>query len=117
VNALAAIFIACGQDLADLSSCHVCWSNSEIIGEELYWEINLPNLLVGTVGGGTVLATQSECLSIMGCLGSGCADKFAELIAATVLAGEFPTAAAVVNKSYIDVHENYGRNKTLKVFA
>jgi len=48
---------------------------------------------------------------MMGCFGGGKADKFAELIAATVLAGEFPTAAAVVNRSYVDIHNKYGRNK------
>jgi hydroxymethylglutaryl-CoA reductase (NADPH) len=47
----------------------------------------------------------------MGCYGSGKVNRFAELIAATVLAGEFPTAAAVVNKTYIQAHNRYGRNK------
>ena len=115
-NGIAAIFLACGQDMADLSSCHVCNTNSEVVngGKDLYWEIVLPNLLVGTVGGGTVLGTQSECLSIMGCQGAGNSDKFAELVAAAALAGEFPTAAAVVNKSYVEVHNAHGRNREPK---
>lgn len=115
-NGIAAIFLACGQDMADLSSSHVCKSSTEIVndGNDLYVEVILPNLLIGTVGGGTSLGTQRECLSIMGCYGAGNANKFAELIAATVLAGEITTASAVVNKSYVNVHNRFGRNKIEK---
>lgn len=113
-NAITAIFIACGQDVADLSSAHVCNGRTELVddGKNLYWECTLRNLLVATVGGGTHLGTQAECLNIMQCLGNGNSDKFAEIIAATVLAGEFPTAAAVVNRTYVDIHDKYGRNKS-----
>jgi len=116
-NGIAAIFLACGQDVADISSAHACEGRCEVInkGRELYWECTLKNLLVGTVGGGTALGTQSECLKIMECHGSGKSDKFAELIAATVLAGEFPTAAAVVKRTYVDIHNKYGRNKSKNV--
>lgn len=112
-NAIAAIFLACGQDAADISSSHVCQSRCELSrnGKELYWECVLRNLLIATVGGGTGLGTQSECLKIMDCYGSGKSDRLAELIAATVLAGEFPTAAAVVNRTYVSIHDKYGRNK------
>ncbi|OGX10945.1 MAG: hypothetical protein A2351_01195, partial [Omnitrophica bacterium RIFOXYB12_FULL_50_7] len=113
-NGLAAIFIACGQDVADLSSAHTCATTVEIVkeGNDLLIQVVLRNLLVATVGGGTGLGTQSECLNIMGCLGTGKSDKFAEIIAAIVLAGEFPTAAAVINETYVDIHDKYGRNKS-----
>lgn len=115
-NAIAAIFLACGQDAADISSSHVCRSRCEIVnGTELLWECELRNLLVATVGGGVGLGTQSECLKIMDCYGSGKSDQFAELVAATVLAGEFPTAAAVINRTYVDTHNKYGRNKSKKI--
>ena len=111
-NAIAAISIACGQDPADLSSSHVCSTSVELRGDgDLYIECLLKNLLVATVGGGTGLGTQRECLRLMECEGSGMSDKLAELIAATVLVGEFPTAAAVLNESYVDSHEKYGRNR------
>lgn len=112
-NAIAAIFMACGQDVADLSSSHVCATSSEFTDDKkgLIMECVLRNLLIATVGGGTGLGTQSECLNIMGCLGTGKSDKFAEIIAATVLAGEFPTAAAVISETYVDIHNKYGRNK------
>ncbi len=112
-NAISAIFMACGQDIADISSSHVCSGRTMLVngGNDLFWECTLRNLLVGTVGGGTHLATQSECLKILGCLGNQGSDKFAEIIAGTVLAGEFTTAAAVINRTYVDIHNKYGRNK------
>ncbi|MFA6599651.1 MAG: response regulator [Candidatus Omnitrophota bacterium] len=112
-NAITAIFMACGQDVADLSSSHVCATSVQLAdeGKGLIVECVLRNLLVATVGGGTGLGTQSECLNIMGCLGTGKSDQFAEIVAATVLAGEFPTAAAVISETYVDIHNKYGRNK------
>jgi hydroxymethylglutaryl-CoA reductase (NADPH) len=98
--------------LADMSSSHVCTSACHIVdGGDLYFEVLLKNLLVATVGGGTGLGTQRECLRIMECEGDRMSDKLAELIAATVLVGEFVTAAAVVNESYVASHERYGRNR------
>lgn len=35
----------------------------------IYVSLVLPSLILGTVGGGTALATQKECLSLMGCQG------------------------------------------------
>ena len=112
-NGIAAIYLATGQDMADISSSHVCSSVGKAVNnnQDYLVEVMIPNLLVATVGGGTGLGTQKECLEIMGCFGSGKADKFAEIIAATVLAGEFTTAAAVVNETYVDIHNKYGRNK------
>ena len=112
-NAISAIYIATGQDLADLSGSHTCIGKAEIVNraQDLYWELEIPNLLVATVGGGTKLFTQNECLSMMDCKGDGNADKLAEIIAATVLAGEFPTAAAVVNKTYVEAHRKYAGKK------
>jgi hydroxymethylglutaryl-CoA reductase (NADPH) len=115
-NGMTAIYLACGQDCADISSCHVVKDDCKVIeGHDLYWEVDIPNLLVGTVGGGTVLGSQMECLQIMQCYGDNKVHKFAEIIAATVLCGEFTTAAAVVNRSYVDVHNKYGRNKKPKM--
>jgi len=116
-NGISAVYLATGQDMADISSCHVCQSVGKAVngGKDYLVEVMIPNLLIATVGGGTGLGTQKECLQIMDCFGSGKADKFAEIIAATVLAGEFPTAAAVVNGTYVDIHNKYGRNKNKTV--
>lgn len=111
MNGLAAIFLACGQDIADISMCHVCKDSCSINDDgSLHWAIEIPNLLVGTIGGGTGLGSQKECLTIMECYGEGKSQKFAEIIAATILVGELPTTAAVVNRSYVEVHNRYGRN-------
>ena len=116
-NGITAIYLATGQDMADISSSHVCRSVCKAINnnDDLLVEVEIPNLLIATVGGGTGLGTQKECLEILDCYGSGKVDKFAEIIAATVLAGEYTTAAAVINGSYVDIHNKYGRNKNKNV--
>lgn len=111
-NGITAMFLACGQDLADVSCSHSCSTTVDIVNEkDLKIEVTLHNLMIATVGGGTGLGTQRECLSILDCLGSGKSDKFAEIVAATVLAGEFPTAGAVITETYVDIHNKYGRNR------
>ncbi|MFW6299317.1 MAG: hydroxymethylglutaryl-CoA reductase [Oceanicaulis sp.] len=101
-NALAALFIACGQDAA----------NDAETGEPVYyWSITLPALIVATFGGGTGLPTQSECLELLGCKGKGKVGRFIEICAATVLAGEVSLAGAVVAGDWVESHEKLGRNR------
>ena len=66
---------------------------------------------MATVGGGTALGTSRECLGMLGCVGSGRAAKFAEIIAATLLAGEISIAAAIASGEFVEAHEAYGRNR------
>ncbi|MCM8782715.1 MAG: hydroxymethylglutaryl-CoA reductase [Candidatus Omnitrophica bacterium] len=114
-NGIAAIFIACGQDVADVSVSHVGVSMCETNEDgDLYVSTYIPNLFVGTVGGGTGLSTQRECLEIMGCFGPGKAKKFAEIIAGTILAGEITVLLALVSGTYVKAHERYGRNRPEK---
>ncbi len=115
-NGITAVCLATGQDMADISSSHVCKAACTPINSnrDLLYEVEIPNLLIATVGGGTSLGTQRECLQMLDCFGTDRADKLAEIIAATVIAGEFPTAAAVINRSYVDIHNKYGRNKEIK---
>jgi hydroxymethylglutaryl-CoA reductase (NADPH) len=68
-------------------------------------------LSVATVGGGTALGTSRECLEILGCSGNGKAAKFAEIICATLLAGELSMGAAIASDEFVAAHETYGRNK------
>ncbi|MCX5727038.1 MAG: hydroxymethylglutaryl-CoA reductase [Candidatus Saganbacteria bacterium] len=113
-NGLTAIFLACGQDPADISTAHVGYGMCEITEEgDLYVCNYLPNLLIGTVGGGTGLAAQRECLEIMDCYGNGKVKKLAEIIAATTLAGEVATTAAIANGTFVQAHANFGRNKPM----
>ncbi len=110
-NAIAAIFLACGQDLANISESCVGFSYTESLNGDLYASVNLPSLVVGTVGGGVSLPTQRECLELLDCYGSGKSRKFAEIVAATVLAGEISLAASIVAGDFVSAHEKYGRNK------
>ncbi len=101
-NALTALFAACGQDIASVVESHVSVTNYELTPEgDLYVSVKLPNLIVGTMGGGTGLATQRECLDLLGCYGRGRAKKFAEIVAATVLAGEIDICAANTAQRFV----------------
>ncbi|MCH2216252.1 MAG: hydroxymethylglutaryl-CoA reductase [Flavobacteriales bacterium] len=109
-NGLAAIFIATGQDVACVSEAAVGITRMEEISNGgLYVSVTLPNLIVGTVGGGTVLPTQKECLEMIDCFGQGKARKFAEICAAVVLSGELSIAAAIAAGHFTSAHEKLGR--------
>ena len=78
---------------------------------DLYLSVTLPSLIVATYGGGTGLPTQRECLELLGCHGKGKANKFAEIVAATVLAGDISLACAVITGHWVSSHDQYGRNR------
>jgi hydroxymethylglutaryl-CoA reductase (NADPH) len=80
-------------------------------GGDFYWSITLPSLIVATYGGGTGLATQKQCLEMLGCYGKGKVEKFAEICAAVVLAGETSLAAAILHGDWVSAHEKLGRNR------
>ena len=111
-NGLTAIFLATGQDAACVSEAFVGITRMEVINEaDLYVSVTLPSLVVGTIGGGTGLATQRECLDLLGCSGPNSARKFAEICVATVLAGELSIAAAMASGAFSDAHKIFGRKK------
>ncbi|CAG0907990.1 unnamed protein product [Cyprideis torosa] len=111
-NALAAMFIATGQDVANLAESSSAYGYGEILDNgDFYYSITLPSLIVATYGGGTGLPTQKECLEIMDCYGKGKVNKLAEIMAAVVLCGEFSLAAAVAADEWVSSHEKYGRNR------
>jgi len=111
-NAITAIFIATGQDVANVSESSAGIVYTEITPErDLYVSITIPSLIVATYGGGVGLATQRECLELMGCYGKGKVNKFAEIVAAAVLAGEISLASAISSSDWVSSHEQYGRNR------
>jgi hydroxymethylglutaryl-CoA reductase (NADPH) len=111
-NGLAALFIACGQDAANVANAAVGLTNFDFTDAgDLYASVTLPSLTVGTVGGGTGLGTGRECLELLGCAGAGNARKFAEIAAATLLAGELSMGAAIASGEFVAAHETYGRNR------
>ena len=112
VNGLAALFIATGQDVACLAESSAAITTSEVLPNgDLYGSITLPSLIVGTVGGGTGLPTQQECLNILGCSGTGTVYKFAEIVAGVVAAGELSLAAAISSLDWVSSHESARQSK------
>jgi len=110
-NGLTAMFIAMGQDVANVvnSACGI--TNFELAEGGLYVSLTLPALSVATVGGGTGLGTQKECLEMLGCYGSGKSKKLAEIVAAGLLGGEISMGAAIASGEFAAAHEQYGRNR------
>ncbi len=111
-NALAALFIATGQDAANVAESSAAAVFAEITpGGDYYYSITIPSLIVATYGGGTGLPTQRECLELLGCYGEGKVHKLAEIAAATVLCGELSLGLAMVADEWVSSHEQYGRNR------
>jgi hydroxymethylglutaryl-CoA reductase (NADPH) len=111
-NGLTAMFIATGQDVANIAESSALYGFSELLPNgDLYASVTLPALIIATYGGGTGLATQRECLEVLGCYGTGKVQKLAEIMAATVLAGEFSLGAAVVAEEWVQAHDELGRNR------
>jgi len=114
-NGLTALFIACGQDVANVTNSAVGITSFEVEPDgALYASVTLHALSVATVGGGTGLGTSRECLAMLGCAGDdaeGGARKLAEIAAATLLAGELSMGAAIGAGELAAAHEAYGRNR------
>jgi len=111
-NGITAIFIATGQDVANVaeSSAAIVYTD-QMPDDSYYFSITIPSLIVGTYGGGTALATQRECLELLGCHGAGKVNKLAEIVAATVLCGELSLLSAVLAREWVSSHEKLGRNR------
>lgn len=111
-NGITAAFIATGQDVANVaeSSAAVVFADVDDEGN-YYLSITIPSLIVATYGGGTGLPTQQECLNLLGCNGAGKVRKLAEIIGATVLAGEISLMSAVLAGDWVTSHDALGRNR------
>lgn len=111
-NAITALFIATGQDVANVAESSAGLVYTELTdADDLYFSITLPSLIVATHGGGTALPTQKECLDMIDCRGPGKVYKLAEIVAATVLAGELSLACAISSLDWVAAHEEFGRNR------
>lgn len=111
-NAITALFIACGQDVANVAESASGFVHHEIRPDgSFYYSVTLTSLIVATYGGGTGLPTQRECLELLGCYGAGRVRKFAEIVAATVLSGELSLISAIVSDEWVSSHDRYGRNR------
>lgn len=115
-NIVAAIFAATGQDLAHISEGCLGLTTTEVDSGDLYFCVYLPDLLIGTIGGGTGLPAQKESLSILGIPDQKLNEgeqvlKFAEIIGGAVLAGELSLLAALASKQLAQAHERLGRGR------
>jgi len=111
-NALAALFIATGQDVANVAESHAGTTYCQRLENgDYYWSLTMFSVIVATYGGGTGLPTQRECLEMLGCYGTGKVNKFAEIVGATALAGELSLSAAILAGDWVSSHEEYGRNR------
>ena len=111
-NGLTAMFIATGQDVANIAESSAALTYSEVKENgDYYWSITIPSLIVATHGGGTGLPTQRECLEMLGCFGKDKVNKLAEIMAAVALAGEISLGSAIVANEWVSSHEQFGRNR------
>lgn len=113
-NVIAAMFLACGQDPAHVVEGSNTITTVDQMEGGVYVSITIPSLQVGTVGGGTGLDTQRECLSMLGCAGGGenageNSKKLAEIIASAVLAGELSLIGALGAGHLARAHKQLGR--------
>jgi hydroxymethylglutaryl-CoA reductase (NADPH) len=112
-NGITAMFIATGQDVANVAESSAALVYAELRDNgDYYYSVTIPSLIVATYGGGTGLATQRECLELLGCSGEGKVRKLAEIVAATVLCGELSLGSAIVAEEWVKAHDLHGRNKS-----
>lgn len=111
-NGLAALFIATGQDAACVAESAVGFTRMEPrAGGALFMSVTLPNLMVGTVGGGTGMPHQRAALELMGLAGSGKARALAEVTAGLCLAGEISIMAAIASGVFTSAHRKLARER------
>uniref|UniRef100_A0A6C0E3K6 hydroxymethylglutaryl-CoA reductase (NADPH) n=1 Tax=viral metagenome TaxID=1070528 RepID=A0A6C0E3K6_9ZZZZ len=119
-NIVSAMFLACGQDTAQIVESSHCMTLMEIADKkstqkDLYVSVTMPCLEVGTVGGGTHLPTQSAMLDLLGVKGSHKTDcgknarKLAKIIASGVLAGELSLMSALSKNEHMISHMKLNR--------
>jgi hydroxymethylglutaryl-CoA reductase (NADPH) len=111
-NGLAALYLACGQDVACVAESAVGVTRFEVTAQgALYSSVTLPNVMVGSVGGGTGLPSQRACLEMLGLAGPGKAQALAEVAAALCLAGELSIMGAICSGDFSRAHALLARGK------
>uniref|UniRef100_J3LGF3 3-hydroxy-3-methylglutaryl coenzyme A reductase n=2 Tax=Oryza brachyantha TaxID=4533 RepID=J3LGF3_ORYBR len=117
-NIVTALFIATGQDPAQNVESSQCITMLETVndGDDLHISVTMPSIEVGTIGGGTCLASQAACLNLLGVKGSihdlpgANAQRLATIVAGSVLAGELSLLAALAAGQLVKSHMEYNRS-------
>ena len=113
-NGLTALYLACGQDVACVAESATGMTRLEKTPEDdLYASVTLPNIMVGTVGGGTALPGAKACLDILGLSGPGNSSALAEVCAAIVLAGELSIIGAFCSGDFASAHRSLSRGEPM----
>jgi hydroxymethylglutaryl-CoA reductase (NADPH) len=110
-NGLAAFYIATGQDAACVSESAIGFTRMERRGNDLFMSVTLPNVLVGSVGGGTGLPSQAAGLRLLGLSGPGKAAALAEVVAALCLCGEISIMGAIAAGHFTRAHRKLARDR------
>ena len=114
-NGLAALYLACGQDVACVAESATGVTRMEVDKDgHLYTSVTLPNIIVGTVGGGTGLPSARACLDILGLAGPGNSEEFSEVCAGIVLAGELSIIGAFCSGDFAAAHRTLSRGETMQ---
>jgi hydroxymethylglutaryl-CoA reductase (NADPH) len=108
-NGLAAFYIATGQDAACVSESAIGFTRMEERKDGFFFSATMPSILVGSVGGGTKLPSQSAALAMMGLQGEGKAAALAEVVAALCLCGEISIMAAISAGHFARAHAKLAR--------
>ncbi|XP_061346731.1 3-hydroxy-3-methylglutaryl coenzyme A reductase 1-like [Gastrolobium bilobum] len=117
-NIVSAVFIATGQDPAQNVESSHCITMMEAVndGRDLHISVTMPSIEVGTVGGGTQLASQSACLNLLGVKGASKDSQgsnsrlLATIVAGSVLAGELSLLSAIAAGQLVKSHMKYNRS-------
>ncbi|MBI2570879.1 MAG: phosphotransferase [Candidatus Schekmanbacteria bacterium] len=110
-NVIAAMFAATGQDIGCVHESSLGIFTLRQGAGGVYASMVLPTLIIGTIGGGTALPTQKECLQMLGCYGTNRVFRLAEIIAGFCLALDLSTMAAIAAGHFATAHERLGRNR------
>jgi hydroxymethylglutaryl-CoA reductase (NADPH) len=114
-NGLAALLIATGQDAACVAESACGITRFEVDGNgDLYASVTLPNVVVGTVGGGTKLPAQRAALNLIAGGGDLSADALAEIVAGLALAGELSISGAICAGEFAEAHRRFARGGSAK---
>lgn len=116
-NIVAGIFAATGQDIACVHESSLGIFSLQQVDDGIHVSMDLPALVLGTIGGGTALDSQRDYLDMLGCVGAGKAGRLGEIIAGYALALDLSTLSAIVGGQFAAAHNRLGRNRPVDWFS
>ncbi|KAL4791092.1 hydroxymethylglutaryl-coenzyme A reductase-domain-containing protein [Aspergillus venezuelensis] len=114
-NTVAAMYIATGQDPAQVVESANCITLMKNVNGALQISVSMPSIEVGTIGGGTTLGPQRAMLDMLGVRGANVenpgdnARRLAKIVAAGVLAAELSLCAALAAGHLVKAHMQHNR--------